>query len=306
MKQKWSALVRSPRFPLYLCSLLLLVAHFFLPMDHSDDGWFREILAGDKATFSTWIDYLSERYEIWTSRLATEGIMIVLLRYPILFRLCNAAVAIAALFLFEDLCNPERSYAKNVILSICLCLYPVWLFGEVGWAATSLTYLWTLTAAIIACRPAVLELQGREVRVGGYALSLFALVFGAFQEQVCAALVILMLASALYRSIAQRKVPIYQMIGLLLCGVMLVYTFTCPGNDNRTAIETLTWFPEYPTFSLLKQVEIGFSTMMRAMFLEPTVITPVFCLVLAVTVWVRQSAPWKRVLGCLPSQTIAL
>lgn len=300
MRKKLLNLIASPRFPLYLCSAVILIAHFFFRMDLSDDGWFREILAGDWASLDTWLQYLEERYRIWTSRLLTEGIMIVLLRYPILFRILNAAVAILALFLLEDMLNPEHSRVKNWILALCLCLYPVWLFKEVGWAATSLTYLWTLTAAILACRPAVLELQGREVRTRSYVLSLAALVFGAFQEQVCAILVIAMLASALYRCFAQKKIPVYQPVGLALCGLMMVYTFTCPGNDNRTVLEAITWFPEHPTFSLMKKVEIGFSTMIHSMFLEPTLITPVFCLILAVAVCFAQRSVWKRVIGFLP------
>ena len=226
--------------------------------------------------------------------------MIVLLRYPFFFRIFNALVMSLTLFLFENIVNREKSLVKNLIISLCFCLYPIWLFGEVGWAATSLTYLWTLFACLVAIRPFVMELYGENVQWWEYCIAIASLVFGAFQEQVCAILLILICASLIYRCCVQKRFPIAQITGVILIAVMLVYIFTCPGNANRTYLETLTWFPEFQDFSLFKKIEIGFSSTIRSLFLEPSVITPVFCLVLAIAVYISKKSIYKRIIASIP------
>ena len=112
--------------------------------------------------------------------------MIVLLRYPFFFRIFNALVMSLTLFLFENIVNREKSLVKNLIISLCFCLYPIWLFGEVGWAATSLTYLWTLFACLVAIRPFVMELYGEKVHptVGSRHLPLKLILLSPAQKPV--------------------------------------------------------------------------------------------------------------------------
>ena len=96
----------------------------------------------------------------------------------------------------------------------------------------------------------------------------------------------------MYRVFFEKKNPIFQIACGVICVGMLVFALTCPGNDNRTILETASWFPEYADFSIFQKVEIGFSSMMKAMFLRPNSFVLIFCAVLAVAVW-KKADTWR-------------
>ena len=283
----------SPSFPLLLLGLAFAIIHIFLPVTLADDTWFAQILAGDKATFANWSRFLYERYELWSSRIAIEGLLILVARFPWLWRVLDTFVCIAITLLLSRLINPEKSREKNILLCALWFAFPVWLTWEAGFLATTLNYTWPLAAALLALTPMVKQFQGRTVKAWEYAVAFPALLFACFQELLCATFLLAVLGSLVYRIFFEKKNPSFQIACALICGGMLIFALTCPGNDNRTLLETASWFPEYADFSIFQKVEIGFSSMIKAMFLRPNSFVLIFCAVLAVAVWVK-SASWRR------------
>ncbi|MBQ8441630.1 MAG: hypothetical protein IJX19_13285 [Clostridia bacterium] len=287
----------SPMLPLYLLWVAMIVAHFIFPTDLADDTWFAQILAGDKLSFENWSRFLYERYQLWSSRLAIEGLLILMTRLPILWRLLDTLISIAISILLFRLVNPERSLTKNILLCALWLIYPFHLTWEAGFIATTLNYTWPLAAALLAITPLVKQFQGREVKAWEYIVAFPALLFACFQELVCATLLLTLLGSIFYRVFFEKKIPLFQIGCVAVCVGMLIFALTCPGNDNRTLLETASWFPEYAEFSLFQKVEIGFSSMMKVMFLKPNFFVLAFCAVLAVAVWVNIGS-WR---GAIPA-----
>ena len=290
----------APAFPLFVLGVVLAVAHLFLPVDLADDTWFAEILKGDKATFENWSRFLYERYELWSSRIAIEGLLILMARFPILWRVIDTFVCIAITLLLARLFNPEGSREKNLLLCFLWVTFPVWLTWEAGFLATTLNYTWPLAAILLAITPMVKQFQGREVQPWEYAVACPALLFACFQELLCATFLLAVLGSLVYRIFFEKKNPAFQIGCALICGAMLIFALTCPGNDNRTLLETASWFPEYAELSIFQKVEIGFSSMMKAMFLVPNSFVLIFCAVLAVAVWIKTKRWGTTVPACLP------
>ena len=293
MKQSAHALLRSPMLPLYGLWVIMIVAHFIFPTDLADDTWFAQILAGDKLSFENWARFLYERYELWSSRIAIEGLLILMARFPILWRIIDTLVSIAISLLLFRLVNPEKSLKKNILLCAIWLVYPFHLTWEAGFIATTLNYTWPLAAVLLVITPLVKQFQGREVRAWEYAVAFPALLFACFQELICATLLLTLLGSIFYRVFFEKKIPVFQLGCVVICIGMLVFSLTCPGNDNRTLLETASWFPEYADFSIFQKVEIGFSSMMKAMFLKPNFFVLLFCAVLPVAVWVNIGS-WRR------------
>ena len=72
-------------------------------------------------------------------------------------------------------------------------------------------------------------------------------------------------------------------------------------NENKTVFTSLSdriW--EYAELSLFQKVEIGFSSMMKAMFLVPNSFVLIFCAVLAIAVWSKTKDWGSRIPACFP------
>ncbi len=300
VKSTLQSLLRSPALPLYLFWVLIAIAHIFFPTNMHDDSWFMQILAGDKATFGNWLDFLIGRYHEWSSRIVIEGLLIVMVRWPWLWKICDTAILVLISILFTRIANPEKSLAKNLILIFSMLVYPVAVIYEVGFVATSLNYTWPFTAALFAITPAIKEFQGREVKKWEYIAACPALFLACFQELICAVLVLVLLGSILYRAVWQRKTPKYQLACLAICIIMLIFALTCPGNDNRTMLETADRLPEYANLSLFQKVELGFSSMIKMIFLNRNIFVLIFCVVLAVSVFLESKKLWHRIIACIP------
>ena len=293
LKKGFLRLCLSPAFPLFILGVVFAVIHLFLPVTLADDTWFAQILAGNKATLANWSRFLHERYELWSSRIAIEALLIVMARFPWLWRVADTFVCIAITLLLSRLFNPEKSREKNLLLCLLWLTFPVWLTWEAGFLATTLNYTWPLCAALLALTPMVKQFQGREVKKWEYAVAFPALLFACFAELLCATFLLAVMGSLVYRIFFEKKSPAFQIGCALICGAMLVFALTCPGNDNRTLLETASWFPEYAELSLVQKVDIGFSSMMEAMFLRPNSFVLIFCAVLALAVWIK-TENWRR------------
>lgn len=300
------ASIPSSRLPLLLLWTVLIVAHLFLPTHWGDDAWFAEILAGELATPQNWAGFLLERYQTWSSRVAIEGLLILFVRFPLLWRVCNAAICILLTVAVGRIFNPEQGRLKNWILTVIFFLFPLGIFYEVGYVATTLNYLWPLSAILWAILPTAKRFMNRPVSPWEYGVALIALSFAAFQEQACAVLLALYLGGILHRAIAHRRLDRFSLIGAFICVGFLIYTFTCPGNQNRFALEEAAHFPGFSELTLLQRLELGFSSMMKTAFLTPNVFTAVFCLLLLAATLCGSTRLWVRVLSAFPFLTVLL
>lgn len=298
--KRGSTLIGTPRFPLWLLWGIVIAVHLFLPTNGGDDAWFMQILAGELATPQNWLRFLIERYQTWSSRVVIEGLLILFVRFPILWRVSNAAVCVLSTVAIDRLWNPEQDKKKNWILFVSFFFFPLDVFYEVGYVATTLNYLWPLCACLWALTPPIKLFFGRRVAAWEYAVAAVALLFASFSEQACAVMLAACLASAGYQTIAHHRTDLYSIAGVLACVLMLVYTFTCPGNRNRVLLETAANFPEFSDFSLLQKLEIGFSSMMKTAFLSPNVFVAGFCLLVTLAVYRTSRSFCARIFSAIP------
>lgn len=305
-KRGIAGLISSPELPLLLMGIALIVAHCFFPTDTADDAWFANILEGDRADFEHWSRFLRERYYGWSSRVGIEGLLILATRFPILWRVGDTLICMAIVAWFSRITNPERDVVKNTVLCGCVFIFPLAILWEAGFVATTLNYTWPLAAALVALTPAVKQYLNRQVSRAEYVLAIPMLVWACFQELLCATVLLVFLASAGYRIWGEKKVPVYQGIGIAVCAAMLIFALTCPGNDARTELETAAWLPEFANLSAVSKVELGFSSMIKVLFLSPNVFTLIFCAVIGAAVWLQCRRLLPRILSLIPAVFILL
>lgn len=304
IRQAFQCLLKRPELVLFVVWIGIAIVHCFLPVAKYDDAWFAEILAGEKATFHNWLDFLIHRYHEWSSRSLIEGLLILLTRFPILWRIGDTLICIAITVLLSRLFNPERSRIKYWIMLVCIFLFPIAIIYEVGFIATSLNYSWPFAAALLALTPVIKGFWDREVKRWEYIVAFPMMLLAGFQELICATSVLALLASLVYHIISEKKLPRFELCMLTIAGAMLVYTLTCPGNDNRSMLETATWFPEYADFTLFAKIELGFSSMCKTLFLDFNVFVLIFSLVITVAVFVNSHKWYHRLIACTPTAFI--
>lgn len=309
MNKLQCAFLRILKFPeliLFISWIVFAIAHCFFPVTLSDDAWFAEILAGDKATFGNWFDFLVGRYFEWSSRSLIEGLLILLTRFPLLWRVADTLICIAISVLMVRLFNPERNLTKNLIVVACIFLFPIPIIYEVGYIATSLNYSWPFAAALLALTPVIKRFWGREVCKWEYIIAFPMMFLAGFQELICATSVLALLGSFVYRIVSEKKLPKFEIGMLAVAAVMLIYMLTCPGNDNRSMLETATWLPEYATLGLFQKIELGFSSMIQMIFLKRNIFVLIFSTVITISVWLQSNKWWQKVMATFPTAFILI
>lgn len=297
IKKRIKAFCLSPMFPICVLWVVFAVAHIFFPTNRADDVWFAARLEDGETLAS----FLKWRYEAWSSRIAIEALLVILVKNPLLWKITDTLICIAISFLLMRLVNPERDRLKNIILCAGWFVYPTYLTWAAGFVATTLNYTWPLAAALFAVTPFIKQFFKREVKLWEYIIALPMLWLACFQELLCATLLLAVLGSLVYRVFFEKRFPIFQLASFAICLAMLMFALTCPGNDNRTFSEIGTWFPEYADFSTLLKLELGFSSTMKVMFLDVNYFVLLFCLALSVLVWLTSKSRLKRLLACIPT-----
>ncbi len=213
------------------------------------------------------------RYHEWASRVGIEALLILMARFPWLWRISDTLVCIGVYLQLSSLYNPERKTKKQWLLLLGILIFPLGILFEVGSIATTLNYLWPFGAALLAITPCIKYFLGRKIKRYEYVIGALALLYAGFAELLCATLVLFFLGSAAHRAVERRRFPAYEAICLAVCTGMLIFALTCPGNDTRILLETQTWFPSFAELSPVQKIELGFSSMMKSMFLRPNLLT---------------------------------
>ncbi|WP_099832960.1 DUF6056 family protein [Streptococcus suis] len=138
--KEWGGSFCANLYPitLFLIALLLFVLQWSYPVIMDDKWWL------DKP-FS--LDFMVERYQIWSNRLVIESFALVFSHLPKLFRLFNSLVFVGLLDII--LANSLGRKVKYLFLLVgFFALLPISMFLIPGLMMTNLNYLWPVTAGL--------------------------------------------------------------------------------------------------------------------------------------------------------------
>lgn len=114
-------------FPFFIFFLLFFVYHFFTPLGTGDDLYFQKAFSD---SFPVWI---TQRYQLWTSRILIETVLSIMLQLPHFFwclldsvLFTSVAYSISKNFGFQD-----KLY-YNWIICFLLMIYPFSILGSAG------------------------------------------------------------------------------------------------------------------------------------------------------------------------------
>ena len=195
-------------------------------------------------------EYLQIRYETWTSRIPIELAEIYLTRWnPIVWKTLNTLVVLLLIYSLGEVFTRGNKNDSVLIFMLLLPILPLSMHKSAGWIATTINYLWPITAGVVALIPLSWWEKGKRIKWWQYVLFVLAGIFGCFQEQMAAVLFASYVIYIGYRIGNKKNLSRFHFVLLTIAIVLLTFILSCPGNANRSIAEIDRWFPEFAGLS---------------------------------------------------------
>lgn len=183
---------------LYYCiyTLILLIAHIFLPLNWADDAVFMK-----KAAEKSIADFLST-----SARPLTDAMTYFFARNPVIWKLTDPIILLILVLL---ICKYFKLNSKKekVFVSIAV-LFPSLAMVDAGFIATTLNYLWSVTLGFLCLLPSWKVFNNEKVRWYEKLLLLPLLLYVANMQQMSVILTVLLGLSCIIMTVKRKSVHI--------------------------------------------------------------------------------------------------
>lgn len=216
-----------------------------------------------------YLKFLVHRYNTWSSRVIIELFTLFGVTHPFFWKIFNSLAMLIAAVAPPYLIKKRKDVTViDVSLTASLfATFPVTFFSETGWVATSTNYLWVYSFGLVAIYPLICHTRREKTPKWVYYLGLLATVYAANQEQMALLLLAFTVILAFINLKSNNSVK--PLISNLVVNILsIIFVFTAKGNDIRFNQEVKNWFPDFENLSLLKKIELGYSSTLRHLFFD--------------------------------------
>ncbi|OUO28999.1 DUF6056 family protein [Eubacterium sp. An3] len=299
IKEKMNKIIISQYFPFVFWGLLVALIHYDINLQWGDDVYFSDVL-GDNGTFEVWRQYLGQRYHNWTSRLIIEGVLVIVVHYPLLWKIIDTVLMIWIAKAISIFFNDTKNVKMNWWIILIMLAFPFEIMNSAGWIATTLNYLWPLAFGFIGMIPVNNLIKKKKNSMLTIFFSVIALCYAINQEQMCAVIWAIYFLCGVYMYLKEKKLPWIIVLGLLLSTISLLFIISCPGNMIRTEQEIATWFSSFRELSFFNKLEMGYSSSLFEFFMKPNLVFFLFSLLLIVLTYYYNKKIIYRIIASLP------
>lgn len=275
MKEK----IRKNRFQtgMYLILFILsFTVHLLLPSDVGDDVWFRTM--GTQMSLG---NFLSWRYEVWTSRLVIEAVMMVLLQLPhFVWGITDSLMVVLLVHSLIRLLNIAEDRKKLCILIGMFILYPLTYFRSAGWYATTLNYLWPMATGFYVLSVMYDAFCGKKPGWKTWIAVVVCLAYAINQEQMCALIFGFGVFGLLFDYLKEHRLNPVILICFLASVVGLLFLMLCPGNALRNMQEMQNWYPAYEAYGAADQAVLSVLSTFSCFFYHKVFLIHLFLMLL--------------------------
>ncbi len=193
----------------------------------------------------------------------------------------------------------ESSFGRHIkglfLVAIFFLFLPVTLFLSAGWLATSINYLWPITAGIFVIKQLDKTVTAKTL-LGLSVLTLFA----TNQEQVCITILLMLLGKLLFLVVTKEKIHCAHYLVLVLTMMNVVLIALSPGNQSRQVQSIPTFFPEFAQFGLFDKINLGISNTSKVLLVQQNMLMLFFVTLLAVFVILYSKKWYLKCLSVIP------
>lgn len=260
-----------------------------------DDIFFSQATA-DKTLWA----YLAERYEVWTSRVVLEMILVTVIKVPLLWRILDF-LALATLPVLLAKIFGRGDAVLNWCAAGAVLLYPFHDMGTAGWITTTETHFWPLWCfffvAFLVKKMLMEERISPLEAVGGVMTSVIA---GSHEQWAVVLFVVLVLYGFYIWKNKRKPANLPVLISLVLINlVSLTVIALCPGNAARNQV-SIHDLPVYAEFGFGEKLYLGLLSIERVFIANADAVFFAVVLIWAVLVYFKTSDYRKTLISALP------
>lgn len=280
--------------PFLLVAVIALLYHVLMKPMGGDDIFFSQALLEKPMGV-----YLSERYEIWTSRVILEWLLVTIIKAPILWRIIDFLMLATLPILLANIFG--KSKLMNWCASGAVLLYPFHDMGTAGWITTTVTHFWPLWGFFFICMLIKKMVLREKVSLWLCLLGVPICIMTSNHEQWAVILCVVLVLYVIYLWKEKQK-PSNLPLLLLLAGtnlISLLLIAACPGNAARNQI-SIRDLPIYAEFGFGDKLYLGLLSIERVFIANADVVFLSIVLIWTMLVYIKTKNEWKTLAAGIP------
>lgn len=291
--------------PFFLAGLVGILYHFRMQMMLGDDIFFSQALNEQ----GLW-EYLTFRYENWTSRFVLEFLMVTVERIPWLWKIVDLLMFVSLPLLLAEIFGGGIRQEQRILINWCavgaFLIFPFHDMGTAGWMTTTIVFFWPLWGMTFVGMLISRLVRGQKISVWQGICGWIACLVASSHEQVSVTLLAVFLMYGFYCIKERKSNDNYGhwnsivLAGLVLINVIsLISIAVCPGNAGRNAV-SIADLPIYATFGFGDKLYLGLLSIERVFIANADIVFFLAVLVLAVLVYWKTNDWKKTAISSLP------
>ena len=299
VREFWGTITQKKYLPLWGFAVIQLLYHIFMREPEASDAmWFFR----NQLDAYSLKDYLVIRYHTWSSRFLIEGVLVIISRHMLLWKILDYVFWVFLAWAFAWLFPEEKRRVACFMTVGFLLMYPIWDLRTAGWIATSANYTWALTLGVFSLHGVTRVFYGQKTPVWLALLYILSACYGANMEQMCAVLLAVNFLAILY--FAYKKINWKKYWHVYVCFAVslgeILFILTCPGNALRENQEIANWMPKYASLDYADKLCLGFMETMQHLLNSGNFMFLMFAVILAVLVFLKSEDILHRFFAVVP------
>ena len=245
-----------------------------LSPDDDDFSYLSVVASGD-----SW-GFLKNRYFVWSGRFVLDGFLLLTIAHSWVWKALIPCCIFLLAWSIEKICRLGVNFSHQVFV---MALFLIFMIPEhvaqnaMWWITGFYNYLLPLACGFFALSVFV---DRDESNTWLKILSLAALVFACFSEQIAVLVICLSVALVVYA----RRLKKYEIIFISLAVIFFLVLYLAPGNYLRSQVE-LRWFPDYRYYGFFQKISFGLDRLhvdfwSRQSFLVPILMGLALCVLI--------------------------
>ncbi len=233
---------------LFITSIFCIISSRVNVTTDFDDYFFTHAL--DNVSL---IDYLKNRYAVWTGRVALETILVTTIQHSLFWRIAiPACIFLAGYSIWSMTLRNSLSYKAGIPLAVSmLLLIEQSVASDAMWWVTGFyNYLMPVALGLYAIN---VFIRQKSLLKWQKVLSIPCIFIACSAEQPAMCLLIALMLITL----GEKRVTIYKLIFLLSAFSATTILFLSPGNHNRFIVESSRYMPEIFGYDFFQKISFG-------------------------------------------------
>ena len=180
-------------------------------------------------------------------------------------------------------------------------LYPFERMSGAGWAATTVNYIWPLATGLFSLISIRKMWDKEKIKLFPGILFILSLIYSCNQELCCGVLVITYLLFAIIVTIRDgKKVNPFIYFEVFIAVASLIFILTTPGNSARKMDETVKYFPDYMSLTIIEKLATGFISTIGELIVNYSITFAVFTFMIMTMIYTNYKDGFIRAIGTIP------